>query len=82
MLTFEKFSVSPIKVRVLFTKKLLNYLGYNLDENFIEDKKYKKALKDYQIKHGFVGNCVVSKDVFKSFKNEIPNIQQIWKNLN
>lgn len=81
MLTFEKFSVSPIKVRTLFIKKLLNELGYNLDENFLEDKKYKKSLRKYQIDNGFAGNCVISNDVFYSFMNNVSNAQLIWNNM-
>ena len=45
MLTYEKFSTAPVKVRILFVKKLLNKLGFNLEETFIDDKHYKKALK-------------------------------------
>lgn len=82
MITFEKFLVSPIKVRTLFTKKLLNKLNYGpLPETFIEDKLYKKALKKYQLDNNFGGNCVVSKDVFQSFVNYIPDINDIWNEM-
>ena len=71
MLTYEKFSVAPIKVRVLYVKKLLNKLKFDLDENFNEDKKYKKALKKFQHDNGFGENCVVSKDVFYCLINQM-----------
>ena len=42
MLSFHKFSMAPLKVRILYIKKLLNVLGYNLEETFYDDKHYKK----------------------------------------
>ena len=81
MLTFEKFSTAPVKVRVLYIKKLLNVLGFNLDETFAEDKYYKKALKKFQSDHNFSENCVVSKDIFYCLVGQVKNHESIWKNL-
>ena len=81
MVTFERFSVSPIIVRVLFIKKLINMLNYNLEETFKEDKSYKKALKHYQISKGFAGNCVIDIKTFTSFVNDVPNYNKIWKDM-
>lgn len=81
MVTFERFSVSPIKVRVLFVKHLLNQLNYDLDETYIEDKQYKKALKQYQTSKGITGNCVVDIKTFKSLITDVPSYNTIWKNM-
>lgn len=81
MLTYEKFLISPIKVRTLFIKKLLNELDYNLEETFIEDKPYKKALKDYQSNHDFVSNCVITSDVFYSLLENAKSAITIWEKL-
>lgn len=81
MITFEKFSTLPIKVRVLFIKKLLNELGYNLEENFHEDKQYKKALKKYQESNNFSGNCIISHDVFNTITTQVSNHNDIWKSI-
>ena len=81
MLTYEKFSTIPVKVRVLYVKKLLNTLGFDLTESFIEDKHYKKALKKFQATNGFGENCVVSKDVFYCLINQVKEHEVIWKNL-
>ena len=81
MITFEKFSIAPVKVRILYIKKLLNELGYNLEENFHEDKCYKKSLKEFQIKNNLIGNCVITNDVFNLLLNKIPNANKIWKNM-
>ena len=81
MLTYEKFSMAPIKVRVLYMKKLLNTLGYNLAETFSEDKQYKKALKKFQSINGFGENCVVSKDVFYCLIEQVKDHKIIWKNM-
>ena len=81
MITFEKFSIAPVKVRILYIKKLLNELGYNLEENFHEDKHYKKSLKEFQIKNNLTGNCVITNDVFNLLLNKIPNANKIWKNM-
>lgn len=80
-MNYFSFSVAPVKVRILFIKKLLNKLGYNLDESFKEDKQYKKALKDYQVKNGYGGNCIVSENVFKSFIEDVPEAIDIWKSM-
>lgn len=80
-MNYFSFSVAPVKVRILFIKKLLNKLGYNLYESFKEDKQYKKALKDYQVKNGFGGNCIVSENVFKSFIEDVPESIDIWKSM-
>lgn len=81
MITFNEFSVAPIKVRILYIKKLLNVLGYNLEETFYDDKYYKKALKKFQIENNFTGNCVVTSDVFNVFINKIPEANKIWKDM-
>ena len=81
MLTYEKFSTAPVKVRILYVKKLLNSLGFNLDETFIDDKYYKKALKKFQANNGFSENCVVSKDVFHCLIKQVNDYKMIWKNL-
>jgi hypothetical protein len=81
MLTYEKFSTSPMKVRILYVKKLLNKIGYNLEETFIEDKGYKKALKKFQSNNGFGENCVVSKDVFCCLIEQVEDFDNIWKNM-
>ena len=81
MLTFEKFSMVPVKIRVLYVKKLLNTLGYNLSETFSEDKYYKKALKKFQSENDFSANCVVSKDVFNCLIKQVENFEIIWKNM-
>ena len=65
MFNFEKFSMAPVKIRVLYVKKLLNTLGFNLNETFLEDKYYKKALKKFQRDNDFNENCIVNKDIFK-----------------
>ena len=81
MLTYEKFSTNPMKVRTLYVKKLLNKIGYNLEETFIEDKDYKKALKKFQSNNGFGENCVVSKDVFYCLIKHVEDFDNIWKNM-
>ena len=81
MLTYEKFSSSPMKVRILYVKKLLNKLGFNLEETFIDDKYYKKALKKFQSNNGFGENCVVSKDVFYCLIEQVKEFNNIWKNM-
>ena len=81
MLTYEKFSTAPVKVRTLFTKKLLNKLGFNLEENFTEDKYYKRALKKFQSNNGFGENCIVSKDVFYCLIEQVEDFDIIWKNM-
>lgn len=81
MITYEKFSTVPVKVRTLYIKKLLNELGYNLIENFNEDKYYKRALKQFQKENCFGENCVVSKDVFYCLIDQVDNHDVIWKNL-
>lgn len=81
MVTYEKFSVAPVKVRILYVKKLLNALGYDLEETFIDDKYYKKALKKFQSNNGFGENCVVSKDVFYCLIKQVENFNIIWKNM-
>lgn len=81
MLTYEKFSNAPMKVRILFVKKLLNELGFTLDETFIDDKCYKRALKKFQSNNGFGENCVVSKDVFYCLIEQVKDYKTIWKNL-
>lgn len=81
MLTYEKFSTTPVKVRVLYVKKLLNALGFNLEETFSEDKYYKKALKKFQSNNGFGENCVVSKDVFTCLIEQVEDYEIIWKNM-
>ncbi len=81
MITFDKFSIAPMKVRILYIKKLLNVLGYNLEETFYDDKYYKRALKKFQIENNFTGNCVVTSDVFDVFINKIPEANKIWKDM-
>lgn len=81
MITYKKFSISPMKVRILFIKKLLNHLGYNLNENFLEDKDYKKALKHYQTNNGFTGNCIINEDTFQLFINNVPDANKIWNEI-
>lgn len=81
MPTYEKFSTAPVKVRTIYVKKLLNNLGFNLEETFIEDKQYKKALKQFQADNGFGENCIVSKDVFYCLIKKVDNYKIIWKNL-
>lgn len=81
MLTYEKFSTAPVKVRTLYVKKLLNTLGYNLEETFSEDKLYKKALKEFQSNNGFSKNCVVSKEVFYCLIDQISNHYTIWQDM-
>lgn len=81
MITFEKFSILPVKVRTLFIKKLLNNLGYNIQETFKEDKEYKKALRDFQVKNNFAPNCVVSKDVYLFIIDKVHNYKEIYKEL-
>lgn len=80
-MTYEKFSTLPIKVRVLYVKKLLNTLNFNLEETFIEDKYYKRALKKFQSNNGFGENCVVSKDVFYCLINQVENYNEIWNSM-
>ena len=80
-ITYEKFSVAPIKIRVLLIKKLLNNIGYKLEETYKEDKPYKKALKDYQEQNGFIGNCIINNSVFASFIKNIPQIDSIWNEV-
>lgn len=81
MITYEKFSVSPMKVRTLFVKKLLNKMNYNLKEDFYEDKQYKKALKHYQVSNGFAGNCIISHDVFYHLINNVHDANSIWNTI-
>lgn len=81
-LTFEKFSVAPVKVRTLYIKRLLNKLGYNVPVNVQIDKLYKKALKRFQIENGFIGNCVITEDVFSNLISQVENHNEIWSNLN
>ena len=81
MLTYERFSTAPVKVRTLYVKKLLNTLDYNLEETFTEDKCYKKALKKFQSNNGFNENCVVSKDVFTCLISQVKEHEMIWKNM-
>lgn len=81
MLTYSHFSISPIKKRTLFVKKVLNTLGYNLEESVKEDKKYKKALKQYQINKGYAGNCIVDNKTFKDLLQDCPNYNNIWNGL-
>ena len=81
MLTYEKFSMAPVKIRVLYVKKLLNTLGFNINETFSEDKQYKKALKKFQSNNGFGENCVVSKDVFYCLIKLVKDYEIIWKNM-
>ena len=79
--TYEKFSTSSMKVRILYIKKLLNTLNYNLIETPIADKQYKKALKKFQETNNFGGNCIVNKDVFNVFISKVDNHNDIWKTL-
>ena len=81
MLTYEKFLSAPVKVRILYVKKLLNELEFNLEETFIDDKYYKKALKKFQSNNGFSENCVVSKDVFYCLIEQAKNFNVIWKTM-
>lgn len=81
MITFDKFSISPMKVRILYIKKLLNKLNYNVDETFYDDKQYKKALKKFQIENNFTGNCVITSDVFDVFLNKVPEANKIWNDM-
>lgn len=81
MITFDKFSISPMKVRILYIKKLLNKLNYNVDETFYDDKQYKKALKKFQIENNFTGNCVITSDVFDAFLNKVPEANKIWNDM-
>ena len=81
MVTYEKFSTSPVKVRTLYVKRLLNSIGFSLEETFSEDKYYKKALKTFQSNNGFGANCVVSKDVFYCLIGQVKNYNDIWKNM-
>ena len=81
MITYEKFSIQSIKTRTLFTKKMLNQLGYNLIEDVHDDKPFKKALKDFQVKNGFGGNCVASRDVFNCFTEQVPNYNDLWEQM-
>jgi len=80
-LTFEKFQIAPMKVRVLFVKKLLNCQGYALDENFLEDKHYKRALKKWQEDNNFGGNCMISHDVFYKLISFVSNYDNIWNDM-
>lgn len=81
MITYNSFSVSSMKKRTLFVRKLLNILGYELEESVKEDKKYKKALKSYQISKGFAGNCVIDIKTFESLLDDCPESNHIWKEL-
>ena len=81
MLSFHKFSMAPLKVRILYIKKLLNVLGYNLEETFYDDKHYKKALKKFQIENNFIGNSIITSDIFDTFLNKIPEANKIWKDM-
>ena len=81
MLTFEKFSIAPVKIRVLYIKKLLNTLGFNLNETFLEDKHYKKSLKRFQHDNNFSENCIVNKDVFNCLIKHVKDYEIIWKNM-
>ena len=81
-LTFERFLIAPVKVRTLFIKKLLNELGYDINETIYDDKQYKKALKQFQIKNNFIGNCVITNDLFLVLINNVTNYNEIWKKLN
>ncbi len=81
MITYSHFSVSPMKKRILFIKKVLNTLGYNLEESVKEDKQYKKALKHYQISKGYAGNCMIDNKTFESLLHDCSNLDKIWNNL-
>ena len=81
-LTFEKFLIAPVKVRILFIKKLLKELGYDIPITIYDDKSYKKALKHFQIKNNFIGNCVITNDLFLMLINDFKNHDIILKNLN
>ena len=81
MLSYEKFSMAPVKVRILYIKKLLNELGYNINENFKDDKQYKKALINFQKNNNFAGNCIISESVFYTFKNKVKDADKIWKSI-
>lgn len=81
MVTYNNFLISPIKKRVIFVKKILNYLGYNLEDSFKEDKSYKKALKNYQISKGITANCVIDIKTFENLIKDCPNSNAIWKEL-
>ena len=80
-LTYQKFLSLPVKQRIIFTKKLLNELGFELIENHIDDKVFKKALKSFQESNNFCGNCVVSNDVFYSLISKVPNHSVLWKSV-
>ena len=81
MISFDKFSLLPVKVRVILIKSILNDIGYKLDVSGIEDKQYKKALKKFQIDNGFVGNCMINDSLYNILINSTPNSNNIWKNI-
>lgn len=81
MITFEKFSILPVKVRILYIKKLLNNLGYNIQETFKEDKEYKKALRDFQLKNNFTPNCMISKEIYLFMISKVPNYKELYNEL-
>lgn len=81
MINFHRFSISPVKVRILYIKKLLNEIGYNLEENIYDDKLYKKSLKKFQIENNFVGNCTITPDVFNALLRKVPNANKIWESM-
>lgn len=80
-LTYEKFATLPMKVRILYVKKLLNELGYNLEESFKDDKQYKKALRKFQINNGYAGNCMIDINTFYSLIKQVKNYYDIWMSL-
>ena len=80
-LTYEKFSTQPMKVRILYVKKLLNALGYNLEESFKDDKCYKKALRKFQIDNGYAGNCMIDINTFYSLIEQVKNYDNLWNSL-
>ena len=80
-LTYEKFTTLPMKVRILYVKKLLNELGYNLEESFKDDKHYKKALRKFQINNGYAGNCIIDINTFYSLIEQVKNYYDIWMSL-
>ena len=81
MIKFQKLYIEKMKIKNIYIKKLLNVLGYNLDETFYDDKQYKRALKKFQLNNNFTGNCVVTEDVFNAFLNKIPEANKIWKDM-
>ena len=82
MLTFEKFSISPMKIRVLFTKIILNNIqNASLDENYLEDKRYKKALKLFQIYNNLGENCMLTRGTFDALISNFPTYNELWNDL-